>query len=369
MSLTDNNAKFTMTGGEISGNRAYCFGGGISAHGGTVEISGGTINNNHAAEGPYYQSGSTVDVGGGGIYINGGTVNFTGGTIKDNFLDGADKNCGAGVFIEGGGTFNMSGGTITGCKTDPDITSAASSKGGGVFVKHGTFTMSGGKVSDNTVTAREVTPGYTLAAGGGIYGAYYNDTVRGVIEISGGEVSDNTATAGGGIYSKYRLTVSGSAQIKNNAAPDGKGGGIFIGFNGAFDFTGGTVSGNTAKQGSGIYVSEPANSSTVMKMSGGATVTEGNDVFLNNDSLGLKAYIVVTGSLDNTPAATLTMKNDENGYAVDRVVVKGFGSYALTDDDKKKFPITPQQTSPGLYTFWTTELDEGNNWLKLKKTP
>ncbi len=378
VSLTDNNAKFRMTGGEISGNRAYCFGGGISAHGGTVDISGGTINNNHAAEGPYYQSSSTVDVGGGGIYINGGTVNFTGGTIEENYIDGAKKNCGAGVFIEGGGKFNMSGGTITGCKTDPDAHNPESSKGGGVFVKHGTFTMSGGKVSGNTVTAREVTPGYTLAAGGGIYGAYYNDTVRGVIEISGGEVSgntatvdgevsDNTATAGGGIYSKYRLTVSGSAQIKNNAAPDGKGGGIFIGFNGAFDFTGGTVSGNTAKQGSGIYLKEPANSSTVMKMSGSATVTEGNDVFLNH-ATGQIAYVVVTGALDNTPAAKLTMKDDPDpdfsGYKEGRVVVKGDG-FPLTPAYVYNFPITPQQISSGLYTLWTTELD--GNELKLKK--
>lgn len=374
VSLTGNNAKFRMTGGEISGNRAYCFGGGISADGGTVEIeiSGGTINNNHAAEGKFGDP-PHKDVGGGGIYINGGTVNFTGGTIKDNFLDGAKKNCGAGVFVEGGGTFDMTGGTITGCKTDP---AAQSSRGGGVFVKHGTFTMSGGKVSGNTVTAREVTPGYTLAAGGGIYGAYYNDTVRGVIEISGGEVSgntatvggevsDNTATAGGGIYSKYRLTVSGSAQIKNNAAPDGKGGGIFIGFNGAFDFTGGTVSGNTAKQGSGIYLKEPANSSTVMKMSGSATVTEGNDVFLNH-ATGQIAYVVVTRALDNTPAARLTMKDDPDpdfsGYKEDRVVVKGTSDYTLKDEDKKKFPITPQTSQN-----WTTELDIVNNTLKLKK--
>ena len=376
VSVADTGAKFKMTGGEISDNKAKCFGGGVSVYRGTVDISGGTIKNNHAAKSP---SGNPhEDVGGGGIYINGGTVNFKGGTIKDNFLDGADKNCGAGVFVEGGGTFKMTDGTITGCKTNPDISSPQLSRGGGVFVKHGTFTMSGGKVSDNTVTAREVTPGYTLAAGGGIYGAYYNDTVRGVIEISGGEVSgntatvggevsDNTATAGGGIYSKYRLTVSGSAQIKNNAAPDGKGGGIFIGFNGAFDFTGGTVSGNTAKQGSGIYLKEPANSSTVMKMSGSATVTEGNDVFLNH-ATGQIAYVVVTRALDNTPAARLTMKDDPDpdfsGYKEDRVVVKGDG-FPLTTAYVDKFPITPQQTSSGLKN-WETELDEGNNWLKLK---
>ncbi|UTY24436.1 hypothetical protein [Treponema denticola] len=378
VSLTGNNAKFRMTGGEISGNRAYCFGGGVSVDSGTVEISGGTINNNHAAEGTFGDP-PHKDVGGGGIYINGGTVNFTGGTIKDNFLDGAKKNCGAGVFVEGGGTFNMTDGTITGCKTNPDISSPQLSKGGGVFVKHGKFTMSGGKVSGNTVTAREVTPDYTLAAGGGIYGEYYDDTVRGVIEISGGEVSgntatvdgevsDNTATAGGGIYSHYKLTVSDSAEIKNNtAAPNGSGGGIFIEFNGAFDFTGGTVRGNTADEGSGIYVSEPANSSTVMKMSGSATVTEGNDVFLNH-ATGQIAYVVVTGALDNTPAAKLTMKDDPDpdfsGYRNGRLVVKGDG-FPLTSAYVYKFPITSQEISSGLYTLWTTELD--GNELKLKK--
>ena len=343
---------FTMTGGEISGNKASCFGGGISAHGGTVEISGGTINNNHAAEGPYYQSGSTVDVGGGGIYINGGTVNFKGGTIKDNFLDGADKNCGAGVFVEGGGTFNMTGGTIEGCKNDPYANTPESSKGGGVFVKHGTFTMSGGTVSGNTADE-----------GGGIYGEQSGYDL-GVITISGGEVSGNTATAGGGIYSKYQLTVSGSAQIKDNNAPNGSGGGIAIPFYGLFYFTGGTVSGNTAKEGSGIYVREPPGNNKPMEMSGSATVTEGNDVFLDSDSFA-KAFITVTKALTNTHAATLTMKNDTNGYAVGRDVVKGTSGtdgYTLTDDDKNKFPITPQTSQE-----WITELDTVNNTLKLKK--
>lgn len=365
VSLTDNNAKFTMTGGEISGNRAYCFGGGISAHGGTVEISGGTINNNHAAEGPYYQSGSTVDVGGGGIYINGGTVNFKGGTIKDNFLDGADKNCGAGVFVEGGGTFKMTDGTITGCKTNPDISSPQQSKGGGVFVKDGTFTMYGGTVSGNTVTASEVTPGYALAAGGGVYvqkgtftmsagkvsgntadkgGGIYGEQSGydlGVIKISGGEVSGNTATsiytAGGGIYSKYQLTVSDSAQIKDNNAPSGEGGGIIIPHGGKFYFTGGTVSGNTAKKGNGIYISTTTVNTNPMEMSGSATVTEDNDVFLDKDTWGI-VHIFVTGQLDNPHAARLTPKT----YNDNAQVLKG--TPALLNSEHGKFTVTPEVT-------------------------
>ena len=345
-----NKGRFTMTGGEISGNKAWCFGGGIYVDEyGVADISGGTIKANHAAEGTF--SSPPEDVGGGGICIKKGTVNFTGGTIEENYIDGAENNCGAGVFIGEQGIFKMTGGTITGCKTDPNISSPKPSKGGGVFVKHGTFTMSGGKVSGNTADK-----------GGGIYGGHsgYN---LGVIEILGGEVSGNTATAGGGIYSKYKLTVSDSAQIKNNTALNGSGGGIAIPHGGTFDFTGGTVSGNTAKKGSGIYVEDPPGSVQPMKMSGSATVAKDNDVFLDNSSFA-KAFITVTGPLTSTPAARLTMKDDPgltNGYTGGRVVVKG-GGFSLTLAYVGKFPITSQTSQD-----WTTELDTVNNKLKLKK--
>ncbi|UTD05311.1 right-handed parallel beta-helix repeat-containing protein [Treponema denticola] len=356
---TTNKGQFTMIGGEISGNKASCLGGGIYVgEDGKAYISAGTIKANHAAETPYYQFGSTVDVGGGGICIEKGTVNFTGGTIEENYIDGAENNCGAGVFIGEQGIFKMTGGTITGCKTDPNISSPKPSKGGGVFVKHGTFTMSGGTVSGNSADK-----------GGGIYGEQSGYDL-GVIKISGGEVSGNTATsiytAGGGIYSKYQLTVSGSAQIKDNNAPNGEGGGIAIPHGGRFYFTGGTVSGNTAKQGSGIYISTTAAGTVPIEMSGSATVTEDNDVFLDNGS-GDYTYIIVTGALENEHAARLTMKDAPGytpGYATGRVVVQGTSGYALKNEDKKKFPITPQQTSSGLKN-WETVLD--GNELKLKE--
>ena len=150
--------RFKMEGGEISGNKAWCNGGGIyvGAHG-VADISGGTIKANHAAQGSY--GNPAEDVGGGGICIVGGTVNFTGGTIEGNFLDGADENCGAGVFIDAGGTFNMSGGTITGCKPNPGVGTPEPSKGGGVYVGlDGKLIMNGGTISGNQATD-----------GGGVY--------------------------------------------------------------------------------------------------------------------------------------------------------------------------------------------------------
>ncbi len=99
-----------------------------------------------------------------------------------------------------------------------------------------------------------------------------------------------------------------------------------------------------------------------MTMSGSAKVNTDNDVYLGNYGT-TKAFITVTGSLTNKPAATLTMKNDDIGYQIGRVVVKGCDSYSLTNEDKEKFPIT-RQTSPSSQN-WTTELD--SNQLKLKK--
>lgn len=171
----DNKGTFTMTGGEISGNKAKCLGGGIyvGEHG-QADISGGTIQANHAA-GKEYVSG-TKDVGGGGIYIEKGTVNFTGGTIKGNYIGEAKKNCGAGVLIGEQGTFNMSGGTINDCTTEiplPDgfgtPVPSEPSRGVGVYVAgdtsaaKGTFNMTGGIIINCKPRSTHT------ADGGGVY--------------------------------------------------------------------------------------------------------------------------------------------------------------------------------------------------------
>lgn len=173
------------------------------------------------------------------------------------------------------------------------IENLAKKNGGGIYVKKGEVNLTNTTVGGEQYydeTDADKTKGNKAEAGGGIYGVHENDTVRGVIKISGGEVSGNTATssdvyAGGGIYSKYKLTVSDSAEIKNNKAPNGKGGGIAIPFGGTFEFTGGTVSGNTADgAGGGIYG---------MKMNGneGEIIIKGSSIIKRN-----------TANVSNSPA-------------------------------------------------------------------
>ena len=371
-------------GSIIAHNKADVSGGGIYAGGGRLTLVNSTVGGDQDYDGPHStKSKGNKAKSGGGIFANGqakvtidgGTLSFNkvengnggGAVIKDSgttltLKGGAAINSnsvqsglgsGGGVYMKGDGSiFTMESGTIS--------NNTATDKGGGVTVYGGTFTMTGGIISGNTAVS-----------GGGVYGANFGNDhgtiiVKGSSEISGNTARDAGTLAGGGIYSGYKLTVGDSAQIKTNRASGagGYGGGIALRENAMFDFTGGTVSGNTATgAGKGIYVSRFDSSSAYMKMSGGAKVDSNNDVHLGSTG-GNPAFITVTGALSNSPAATLTMDNSAAGYAVGRKVVKGDG-YTLEAADVARFPITAQ-TSPA--QNWTTELDSVGNQLKLKKS-
>ena len=345
----DSTGELFITGGSIKLNKTTKNGSDIGKGGGvyvdgsskvTLVMSGGSIEGNEAGK-----NGSTYEGSGGGVYIDRGTFTMTGGKIKEN-----KAKYGGGVALDMGGTLKLSdSGEISG--------NTAAGGGGGIAVLHGTFTMSNGKVIGNTAAQK----------GGGILGFSFGKA-EGEIKVSGGEISGNTAgisgtNAGGGICSRYKLTVSGGT-IKDNTATNGYGGGIGVD-EGRFDFSGGTVSGNKTESGvpaselgKGIFVDRRV----TMTMSGSAKVDTGNDVYLGNYGTTTRASITVTAPLTNTPAATLTMANDANGYQTGRVVVKGGSGYLLTNEDKDKFPIT-KQTLP-TSKDWTTEL--AGNQLKLK---
>jgi predicted outer membrane repeat protein len=103
--------------------------------------------------------------------------------------------------------------------------------------------------------------------------------------MSGGTVSGNTASIGGGVYvSDGTFSMSGGAVSGNTVGPSssGFGGGVHI-LSGTFNLSGGAVSGNTSSSyggygGGGVYV----NHSGTFSMSGGAV--SGNTT--SNDSGG-----------------------------------------------------------------------------------
>jgi hypothetical protein len=141
-------AKFTMEGGEISGNATqgdkYAEGGGVIGDRGSVfTMTGGTISGNTAKGNPT----GVTRVGGGGVSVkHGSTFTMTGGAITGNTATSVTNATGGGVLVNAG-TFTMTGGTISG----NTVTGAASENGGGgVDVNNdSTFTMQGGTIYGN----------------------------------------------------------------------------------------------------------------------------------------------------------------------------------------------------------------------------
>ncbi len=153
--------------------------------------------------------------------------------------------------------------TLTNCQThweDYKITHTEGKYGCGVY-NEGTFNMYGGNITSNMAIN---------------YAGVYN---KGIFNLYGGKISDNKSVGnesstfndgeGGGVYNGGPLTVDTTAAftmyggtISGNTA--GYGGGVYN--KGTFELSGGTISGNSAAQGGGVY---SYGSGTNFTMSGG----------------------------------------------------------------------------------------------------
>ena len=245
-------------GAEISNNTSEANGGGIYSYGAlivngvlsvaVITMNGGKISNNSA------QTVAPYGSGGGLALVSNCTFNMNGGEISGNTSGFA----GNAVYAYGGCTFTMSNGTISG-HNGGDY--------GSVCIDGSTFTMTGGKISNNT-----------SKNGGGVYNGYALSGSS-TFTMSGGEISGNNATYGGGVYNYYysTFTMSGGkiygnyssyygggvyitgystftmngGEIGSNRS-GGYGGGVYNYYN-TFEMNAGTVSGNRAALGGGIY--------------------------------------------------------------------------------------------------------------------
>lgn len=141
---------------------------------------------------------------GAGVSIESGTFIMNGGTIDNCGVDGGSVCYGGGVAVYNGGSFTMEDGTINGCYVksdyidDFDPNRCFTAQGGGVFVTAGsTFTMNGGTISNCEATN----------FGGGVsVDVSYNEITGGFgyfkskVTINGGTISGNTAGDGAGIF-------------------------------------------------------------------------------------------------------------------------------------------------------------------------
>ena len=290
---------FNLYGGEISGNEAVEHGGAFYVDKGSLNVYGGSITNNTAGGnggGIYAKNQAKLTISGGEISKNtaadGGAVaasntelTMTGGKISEN-----TANSGGGVILTSGAQLKLSGGIIE--------KNTAAANGGGIFVsKESGITMTGGQVSDNRAVS-----------GAGIYhltatGNYAGGIISGnVAETSGGalylnntkltlsddlRIEKNQAKDGGGVIvsSGSQLELSGGIIKENTATANG--GGIFVSKESEITMTGGQVSDNRAVSGAGIYHLSSTGSYTGGTISGNVAEGSGGALYLNNTKLTL----------------------------------------------------------------------------------
>lgn len=267
------NSTMTLNSGTISNNSStnseYGQGGGIFVWEGTLNIKGGTI------------SGNTVTENGGGIWIGGGTGSTTVLSITGNcnISSNTASYQGGGIYIGNPTKFTMSAGTISNNKasdagggimirdsgtnatiTNGTISSNTATWGAGVCTfLYATLTINGGTIQNNvasnvggglrcdyaTCTINNVNiTGNTAQYGGGI--SIWTDTV---VYFKGGTVQNNTATgnAGGIDVNGGTLNLQGGNVINNKCTVADMVGGIAVTSNSTYNYSSGTVSGNTPK--------------------------------------------------------------------------------------------------------------------------
>ena len=170
-----------------------------------------------------------------------------------------------------------------------------------------TFTMTGGSISNNTVTSGE---------GGGVYvGVYhFNYSKYGSsFTMTGGTISGNSANSGGGVYissikysgyySTSSFTMTGGT-ISGNTATSSAGGVFLNGSGTAFTMTGGSVTGNTAESMvGGIYVT----ANTQMNI-GGLVTIDGNMTtgVVENVKLAVGRYLNIIEPLNAASSIGVT---------------------------------------------------------------
>lgn len=135
---------------------------------------------------------------GGGVTVEGGTFVMNGGTIENCGIDGGSVCYGGGVAVFNSGYFEMNGGTITECyaKSDyevQDYNRQYTAMGGGVFVSGGSvFTMNNGTISNCEAT--------NFGGGVAMVGAGNINNLNSRFNLISGTISGNKALGGAGVF-------------------------------------------------------------------------------------------------------------------------------------------------------------------------
>lgn len=191
---------------------------------------------------------------GGGVTVQGGLFHMHGGTIDNCGIEGGSVCFGGGVAVFAGGEFIMDGGTISNCYAtsdyidDRDPNRCFTAMGGGVFVTGGsTFIMNGGTITGCRAT--NMGGGIAVDISYGELASYGFGNIRSKVNINNGTISGNKASEGAGVFvSGYFYSYAGAIATMNP--------GIGTPDNPEFIINGGEISSNEAEDmGGGVLVS------------------------------------------------------------------------------------------------------------------
>ena len=180
-----------------------------SWHGGVIEINGGSLTVIDSDPTAAHESAVSYE-----DPLTGESVTVSGGILTG----GWPEQYGGGVCVKGG-SFTLTGGSIVGNHVGKTGFGAMEALGGGVYVQSGSFTMSGGAICGNQAVNRNTMMPNLLGRGGGVY------VNGGSFTMSNGVICGNSAgELGGGVYlatpnsgSDGSMNVSGGATVTGNA--------------------------------------------------------------------------------------------------------------------------------------------------------
>jgi len=331
----NNGGTFTMLGGEISGNTNNRDGAAVSVNRSTFDLIDGRITGNKADFGGAVEidssstfnmsggviSGNTATWRGGGVNVDASTFNMTGGIISGNTANYTYGGEGGGVNI-GSGTFNMSGGVISGNTARGSASSTA--RGGGVHVGQGTFNMTGGEIKGN----KAVSGAQGKGLGGGVYAGRSAIAHEVDLNLKGGSITGNAADLGGGVYLDYAgFTLADGGIVTGNTAALGGAGLAFERMTLDLPAAGG-IAGNTVNGAESDYY---------MARESRFDVTEqlGEDFVLDlTADLSNGAPVIVTKDIERANVINFTSADSEYGIALDSVLNIVYGKKVNVTFDK-----------------------------------
>jgi hypothetical protein len=285
--------------------------------------SGGDLTLGHPAGGTLVLDGNAVPGAASLIKISAGSC-----TMRDGA--GLRNNNNGGVYVYAYGNnaaFTMEGGTISG--------NTVSASGGGVYVcasnnGEAGFTMTGGTISRNKAGGN----------GGGVYVYAYGNNAEAGFTMTGGTIGDNTAAYNGGGVAVYAssgsaeagFTMTGGTIRGNSKAEDGGGAAVYAisGGNAGFTMEGGTICGNSAFASSGgVYVNNATFRKKTSAVIYGFGEGENSNLVKNSSGSPLDNYghaVYVTGSLPKKRETTV-MANETLSVVYDSIA----GNYTTFD--------------------------------------